>query len=123
MAPRPESFAAQAATLPLAAIVYTDIAKDGMLTGPNVTRTQALAEHVDVPVIASGGVSRVEDIQQLAAVPVIAGVIVGRSLYEGTLTLKDALAEETDAESDDGRVVVANPLPDLFFSRKRKQAR
>lgn len=85
-------FAAQAATLPLSAIVYTDIAKDGMLTGPNIERTQALAEHVDLPVIASGGVSRVEDIQRLAAVPIISGVIVGRSLYEGTLTLKDALA-------------------------------
>jgi phosphoribosylformimino-5-aminoimidazole carboxamide ribotide isomerase len=85
-------FAAQAASLPLAAIIYTDIARDGMLTGPNIERTQALAEHVDIPVIASGGVSKVEDIRRLAAVPVIAGVIVGRSLYEGTLTLKDALA-------------------------------
>ncbi len=85
-------FAAQAATLPLAAIVYTDIARDGMLIGPNVARTQALAEHVDLPVIASGGVSRVEDIQRLATVPVIAGIIVGRSLYEGTLTLEEALA-------------------------------
>jgi len=86
------NFAAQAAALPLAAIVYTDIAKDGMLTGPNIERTQSLAESVDLPVIASGGVSVVEDIRRLAAVPVIAGVIVGRSLYEGTLTLKEALA-------------------------------
>ena len=85
-------FAAQVAALPLAAIIYTDIAKDGMLTGPNIARTQVLAEHVDIPVIASGGVSQASDISQLAAVKVIDAVIVGRSLYEGTLTLKDALA-------------------------------
>ncbi len=84
-------FAAQADKLPLAAIIYTDIAKDGMLCGPNIERTQALAKAVRTPVIASGGVKEVEDIRRLAPLGV-AGVIVGRSLYEGTLTLKDALA-------------------------------
>ncbi len=84
-------FAAQADKLPLAAIIYTDIAKDGMLCGPNLERTQALAQAVRTPVIASGGVKEVADIRRLAPIGV-AGVIVGRSLYEGTLTLKDALA-------------------------------
>ena len=87
-------FAAQADQLPLAAIIYTDIAKDGMLCGPNLERTQALAQAVRRPVIASGGVKDVEDIRRLKPTGV-AGVIVGRSLYEGTLTLRDALAAAT----------------------------
>jgi len=84
-------FAARADELPLAAIIYTDIAKDGMLTGPNIERTQALAKAVKTPVIASGGVKEVDDIRRLNPIGV-AGVIVGRSLYEGTLTLRDAIA-------------------------------
>lgn len=84
-------FAARADELPLAAIIYTDIAKDGMLTGPNIERTQALAQAVKTPVVASGGVKDIDDIRRLNPIGV-AGVIVGRSLYEGTLTLKDALA-------------------------------
>jgi phosphoribosylformimino-5-aminoimidazole carboxamide ribotide isomerase len=84
-------FAARADKLPLAAIIYTDISKDGMLTGPNIEATQALARAVKTPVIASGGVKDADDIRKLKPIGV-AGVIVGRSLYEGTLTLKDALA-------------------------------
>jgi phosphoribosylformimino-5-aminoimidazole carboxamide ribotide isomerase len=84
-------FAARADELPLSAIIYTDIAKDGMLTGPNIERTKELAEAVETPVIASGGVKQVEDIRRLKPIGV-AGVIAGRSLYEGTLTLKDAFA-------------------------------
>ncbi len=84
-------FAKQAAELPLAAIIYTDISKDGMLCGPNIERTQAVAEAVNIPVIASGGVSKIEDIQDLLKVPSIDGVIAGRSLYEGTLNLKEAI--------------------------------
>ncbi len=84
-------FAARADELPLAAIIYTDIAKDGMLTGPNIERTQALAEAVKTPVVASGGVKEADDIRRLHPIGV-AGVIVGRSLYEGTLTLPDAIA-------------------------------
>ncbi len=84
-------FAAQADQLPLAAIIYTDIAKDGMLSGPNIERTQELAQAVKTPVVASGGVKDVEDIRKLKPIGV-AGVIAGRSLYEGTLTLKEALA-------------------------------
>jgi len=84
-------FAAQADKLPLAAIIYTDISKDGMLSGPNIERTRALVEAVKTPVIASGGVKEADDIRKLKPIGV-AGVIVGRSLYEGTLTLKEALA-------------------------------
>ena len=84
-------FARQAAELPLAAIIYTDISKDGMLCGPNIERTQAVAEAVDIPVVASGGVEKLADIEDLAAVKVIDAVIAGRSLYEGTLDLKEAI--------------------------------
>lgn len=83
--------ARQFAGEPLAAIIYTDIATDGMLTGPNVEAMAQLQAAVDVPVVASGGVTNREDIVRLAAVP-MAGCIVGRALYEGTLTLPDALA-------------------------------
>ncbi len=75
---------------PLAAILYTDVAKDGMMTGPNFEATAALAAAGKVPVIASGGVGDISHIVRLTSLPVW-GVIVGRSLYEGTLDLKAAL--------------------------------
>lgn len=74
----------------LAAIVYTDIATDGMLAGPNVAAMAAMQASVRVPVIASGGVTTAADVAQLAAAG-LAGCIIGRALYEGTLTLADAL--------------------------------
>jgi phosphoribosylformimino-5-aminoimidazole carboxamide ribotide isomerase len=83
-------FAARADKLPLAAIIYTDISKDGMLSGPNIERTAALVDAVKTPVLASGGVKEAADIKKLIPIRV-AGVIVGRSLYEGTLNLKDAI--------------------------------
>lgn len=83
-------FAVKASKLPIAAIVYTDITKDGMMTGPNFDRTKALVDAVDVPVIASGGVGQVADVKQLAKLGVDAA-IVGRSLYEGTLELSEAI--------------------------------
>jgi len=83
-------FATQAAKLPLAAIIYTDITKDGMMTGPNFERTKALVEAVDIPVIASGGVNSIKDIKRLAEFNPEAAII-GRSLYEGTLNLPDAI--------------------------------
>jgi phosphoribosylformimino-5-aminoimidazole carboxamide ribotide isomerase len=76
---------------PLAALLYTDVAKDGMMTGPNFEQTRDLAEAGNVPVIASGGVGNLEHIRRLTTIPVW-GVIVGRSLYEGTLDLHEALA-------------------------------
>lgn len=75
--------------LPLAGIVYTDIAKDGMMAGPNLPALAEMVRAVRLPVIASGGVSKAEDIRQVAAVGA-AGCIVGRALYEGSLTLAAA---------------------------------
>ena len=75
---------------PLAALLYTDVAKDGMLTGPNLPHTRALAEAGNVPVIASGGVGNIQHIRDVKQLPVW-GVIVGRSLYEGTLDLREAI--------------------------------
>jgi phosphoribosylformimino-5-aminoimidazole carboxamide ribotide isomerase len=85
------SLAEQFDDLPLAAVVYTDIARDGMLDGPNLAATGALAARLKAPVIASGGVGSLADLARLATLP-IAGCIVGRALYEGRFTLRDALS-------------------------------
>ncbi|MHC4220931.1 MAG: 1-(5-phosphoribosyl)-5-[(5-phosphoribosylamino)methylideneamino]imidazole-4-carboxamide isomerase [Planctomycetota bacterium] len=83
-------FAAEAEKLPLAAIIYTDITKDGMLAGPNLERTKSLVEAIKLPIIAAGGVRAVEDITKLGQIGVEAAII-GRALYEDTLSLGDAL--------------------------------
>jgi phosphoribosylformimino-5-aminoimidazole carboxamide ribotide isomerase len=75
---------------PLAAIVYTDIARDGMLAGPNLAAMAAMQRAVSLPVVASGGVTVLEDVHRLAELG-LAGCIIGRSLYEGALHLADAL--------------------------------
>ncbi|MBF6617955.1 1-(5-phosphoribosyl)-5-[(5-phosphoribosylamino)methylideneamino]imidazole-4-carboxamide isomerase [Pollutimonas thiosulfatoxidans] len=74
------------------AIVYTDIGRDGMLTGVNIESTVKLAQHVTIPIIASGGVTDLKDIEALCAVEGegIEGAILGRSLYEGTLDFATA---------------------------------
>ena len=74
----------------VAAIVFTDIATDGMLTGPNVEATRRLAERIGVPVIASGGVSTLDDVRRLSELP-IEGAIIGKALYTGAINLEDAL--------------------------------
>jgi len=76
----------------IAAIVYTDIDRDGAMGGPNVPATEALARAVAVPVIASGGVSSLDDLARLKATGVISGAISGRALYDGALDLGEALA-------------------------------
>ena len=75
----------------IAAIIYTDILRDGAMKGPNVDATADLARAVDIPVIASGGVSSVGDLQTLRDTGVIAGAISGRALYDGAIDLKAAL--------------------------------
>ncbi|MGD8258573.1 MAG: 1-(5-phosphoribosyl)-5-[(5-phosphoribosylamino)methylideneamino]imidazole-4-carboxamide isomerase [Desulfobacterales bacterium] len=78
----------------VAAINFTDIYRDGMQTGPNIEETRRLAEAISIPVVASGGVSTIEDIQNLLpleAVGVI-GVITGKALYSGTLNYQEAVA-------------------------------
>src|SRR5262249_5649332 len=84
------SLAARFGDLPLGGIIYTDIARDGMLEGPNLEATRAMAESVRTPVIASGGVGGLEHIDLLASLP-IDGCIVGRALYEGKFSLADAI--------------------------------
>lgn len=76
----------------VAAIVYTDIGRDGMMNGVNVESTVELARSVTIPIIASGGVSNMDDIKALCAVEDegIMGAIIGRALYEGTIDLADA---------------------------------
>ncbi len=82
--------AIEAAKLPLAAIIYTDITRDGMLSGPNLERTKSLVEAVDIPVIAAGGIREVDDIKKLKDIGVEAAII-GRALYEGTINLTEAI--------------------------------
>ncbi|HNQ01871.1 MAG TPA: 1-(5-phosphoribosyl)-5-[(5-phosphoribosylamino)methylideneamino]imidazole-4-carboxamide isomerase [Syntrophales bacterium] len=80
--------------LGLAALVYTDIGRDGMESGVNVPATERLARRIGIPVIASGGVAGIGDIDRLlaAACPGILGVITGKALYTGALDLEEAIA-------------------------------
>ena len=80
-----------AAAWPLAALVYTDINRDGMLAGPNFEAMQAMVQQVPLPVIASGGVSTAADVRRLAGLG-LAGCIIGRALYTGAVDLGAALA-------------------------------
>ncbi|MCB2136795.1 MAG: 1-(5-phosphoribosyl)-5-[(5-phosphoribosylamino)methylideneamino]imidazole-4-carboxamide isomerase [Rhodobacteraceae bacterium] len=76
----------------VAAIIYTDITRDGAMTGPNIAATEALARAVTIPVIASGGVSSLADLVALRDTGVIAGAISGRALYDGAIDLAEAIA-------------------------------
>ena len=75
------------------AIIYTDIKRDGMLSGPNLEATKALAEALRIPVIASGGVSTMKDIRALLTIrnSGVSGVITGKAIYSGSLNLKEAV--------------------------------
>jgi phosphoribosylformimino-5-aminoimidazole carboxamide ribotide isomerase len=73
-------------------VIYTDVRRDGTSRGPNLEATAALAAGAPVPVIASGGVATVDDLVRLAAIPNVAGAIVGRALYTGAVDLGAALA-------------------------------
>jgi phosphoribosylformimino-5-aminoimidazole carboxamide ribotide isomerase len=74
------------------AIIYTDIDRDGAMGGPNIAATESMARAVNIPVIASGGVSSMGDLAALRATSVIAGAISGRALYDGAIDLGAALA-------------------------------
>ena len=93
--------ARQCASWPLAAIVYTDISRDGMLAGPNVDALAELAAAVPLPVIASGGVTTVEDVRRLVPLG-LAGCIIGRALYEGRLDLAAAI-RAADGHDHEGK--------------------
>ena len=75
----------------VAAIIYTDILRDGAMQGPNIKATEALARAVSIPVIASGGVASLADLTALRDTGVIAGAISGRALYDGAIDLAEAL--------------------------------
>lgn len=77
----------------IAAIIYTDINRDGAMAGPNIQATSDLAKAVNVPVIASGGVSSMEDLLALRDTKVVSGTISGRALYDGALDLGQALKQ------------------------------
>lgn len=86
---------------PLAGIVFTDISKDGMLAGPNLEALKAVAHRSPFPVIASGGIATVRDLSAIKSLGgMIRGAIVGKALYEGTLTLPAALAAASGEESE-----------------------
>jgi phosphoribosylformimino-5-aminoimidazole carboxamide ribotide isomerase len=84
--------ARRAADAGAAAVLYTDVARDGTGRGPNVETTAALARSVSIPVLASGGVGTVADLVALAAIDGVQGAIVGRALYIGAIRLPDAIA-------------------------------
>lgn len=75
----------------VAALLFTDVGRDGLLKGVNIEATASLARDVQIPVIASGGLADVAEISELRRHPNIAGVIAGRSLYDGRIALEDAL--------------------------------
>jgi len=78
----------------VSAIIYTDINRDGMLRGPNLEATRTLAESVSIPIIASGGVSSLKDIENLMAIESwgVTGVITGKAVYTGAISLSEAIA-------------------------------
>lgn len=75
-----------------AALLYTDVSRDGMEQGPNLDDTAALARALAIPVLASGGVASVDDLVRLAALPGVEGAVVGRALYTGAVDLREAVA-------------------------------
>lgn len=81
------------ASFHLAAIIYTDISKDGTLEGPSVKALQAIAEASRHPVIASGGISSLNDVRRVASIKGVMGMLIGKALYSGALNLKEAREE------------------------------
>ena len=76
-------------------IIFTDIARDGMLQGPNLEAMRAMANAVEIPVIASGGLSNAGDVAALRGIDGLEGVITGKALYAGNVTLKELLADKS----------------------------
>jgi len=84
-------FARRMEALGVGGIIYTDISRDGMLSGPNIEATARMVRALKVPVIASGGVSALKDIEALLRIEGLGGVIIGKALYDGRLSLEEAL--------------------------------
>ncbi|MFC1866633.1 1-(5-phosphoribosyl)-5-[(5-phosphoribosylamino)methylideneamino]imidazole-4-carboxamide isomerase [Thermodesulfobacteriota bacterium] len=89
----PAEMAKKYDSLNVSAIIYTDILRDGMRTGPNIGATKDLAKVIDIPVIASGGISEIKDVEKVLSISEhgVTGMITGKALYEGTLNLTDAI--------------------------------
>ncbi len=75
----------------VAGIIYTDVARDGMMTGPNIEQTREMVKAVSIPVIASGGVSSLDDIRRLTEIDGLWGAITGKALYSGAIDLAEAI--------------------------------
>jgi phosphoribosylformimino-5-aminoimidazole carboxamide ribotide isomerase len=75
----------------VAGIIYTDISRDGMLTGPNLPALEDMVKTVNIPVIASGGIANIEDIRNLLKIPDLWGAITGKAIYSGSLDLREAI--------------------------------
>lgn len=86
-----KEFAKDLESMGVKRIIFTDIQKDGALAGPNFDAIEDLADSMDIPMIASGGISSLEDIKRLKNIPGVEGCIVGKALYEGKFSLEDAL--------------------------------
>ncbi len=84
-------FAKNIESLGAAGIIYTDISRDGMLTGPNIDAMAQMVNAVNIPVIASGGVSKIDDLKNLMQIKNLWGAITGKALYSGSLDLKEAI--------------------------------
>ncbi|HET6515302.1 MAG TPA: 1-(5-phosphoribosyl)-5-[(5-phosphoribosylamino)methylideneamino]imidazole-4-carboxamide isomerase [Thermodesulfovibrionales bacterium] len=91
-----KALAKDAARKGAAGIIYTDISTDGMMTGPNVPAVEEMVMTVDIPVIASGGLSSLGDIRRLLAVRNLWGVITGKAIYSGALDLREAIRISED---------------------------
>jgi len=89
----PDELAKKYEEIGISAIVYTDIQRDGMSTGPNVQATQDLAKAINIPVIASGGISGIGDVKKILPLSKygVMGMITGKALYEGTIDLTEAI--------------------------------
>ena len=84
-------FAKEMESLGVAGIIYTDIVRDGMLSGPNIETTEKMVRALNIPVIASGGISSLDDIKRLLTIDGLWGAITGKALYTGTLKLREAI--------------------------------
>ena len=84
-------FAKAMQSLGAAGVIYTDISRDGMLTGPNIDAMAKMVKAVKIPVIASGGVSKIEDIKNLMKIENLWGIITGKALYSGAMDLTEAI--------------------------------
>lgn len=86
------TLAQEAVSLGVQRFIFTDVSRDGMLSGPNVDAIQKFAQAVKVPVIASGGITKKEDIESLKSIPNVEGCIIGQALYTGAIKLEDVLS-------------------------------